>query len=59
MTELPLDSYLARIRWSGAVSPSEALLDAWHFHQLMAVPFENVDPRVGRPISLKRPDLCR
>jgi N-hydroxyarylamine O-acetyltransferase len=49
-----LDAYLARIGLSGR--PTLAQLHRAH---LMAVPFENLDPRRGVPVSLDLEDLQR
>ncbi len=54
----PLEAYLARIGWTGPVDSSLATLAALHRHQLLAIPFENLDPFCGRPISLDPIDLA-
>lgn len=53
----PLDAYLARIGWSGPVAPDLATLTALHRHQILAIPFENLDPWTGRPPSTEPADL--
>ncbi|MDD5199496.1 MAG: arylamine N-acetyltransferase [Terrimicrobiaceae bacterium] len=53
----PLDAYLARIDWSGPLDPEPATLAALHRHHIHAIPFENIDPLTGRPISLDPADL--
>lgn len=49
-----LDAYLARIGLSGRPSPAEL-----HRAHVVAIPFENLDPRRGVPVSLSLPDLER
>jgi N-hydroxyarylamine O-acetyltransferase len=51
---LDLDAYLARIGLSGRPS----LLDVHRAHAT-SIPFENLDPRGGRPVSLALEDLER
>jgi N-hydroxyarylamine O-acetyltransferase len=49
-----LDSYLARIGYQGAVTPTLETLRKLHRAHLLAVPFENLDiVPLGRPISLE------
>ncbi len=55
----PLEAYLARIGWTGPLTPTPATLAALHRHQLFAIPFENLDPLAGRPVSLDAADLVR
>ncbi len=55
----PLAAYLARIGWSGPLDPTPSTLAALHRHQVLAIPFENIDPLCGRPVSLEAPDLAR
>ena len=43
-------SYLARIRYSGPTEPTSGTLRALHRAHLVAVPFENLDIALGRPI---------
>jgi N-hydroxyarylamine O-acetyltransferase len=57
MSDFPLDTYLARIGWSGPVHPTPETLVALHRHQIHAIPFENIDPFSGLPISLDPVDL--
>jgi N-hydroxyarylamine O-acetyltransferase len=44
--------YLDRIAYTGALDPSPATLRALHLAHLRAVPFENLDIGLGRPIIL-------
>lgn len=54
---LDLDAYLARIGYTGPREPSATVLDALHEAHVTAIPFENLDVRLHRPISLALPDL--
>src|SRR6185369_15650915 len=54
---LDLDAYLARIAYPGPREPTGAVLDALHEAHVTAIPFENLDVRLHRPISLTLPDL--
>ena len=47
-----LDAYLARIGYGGPLTPSAGLLRALHEAHAAAVPFENLDILLGRPIRL-------
>jgi N-hydroxyarylamine O-acetyltransferase len=47
-----LSSYLARIDYSGATSPSVETLRAVHRAHLLTVPFENLDVALGRKIVI-------
>ncbi|HVE15908.1 MAG TPA: arylamine N-acetyltransferase [Chthoniobacterales bacterium] len=55
----PLDAYAARIGWSGPLPVDPATLVALHRHHAHAVPFENIDPLCGRPISIDPEALVR
>jgi len=52
MVEFQLDAYLARIGFSGEVKPDFATLAALHSHHVDAIPFEGLDPLLGRPPNL-------
>jgi N-hydroxyarylamine O-acetyltransferase len=54
---LNLDSYLARISYSGALAPTLETLRALHYAHLLAVPFENLDIHRGVPIALDQERL--
>ena len=43
-------SYFARINYSGPIGPSADTLRGLHRTHMLAVPFENLDIRLGRPI---------
>lgn len=49
---LDLDAYLDRIDYAGPVEPSLDALGALHEAHLAAIPFENLDILLGRPIEL-------
>ena len=52
-----LDSYLARISYSGPLAPTLENLRALHYAHLLAVPFENLDIHRGMPIALDQEHL--
>jgi len=56
---LDLDAYLARIRYNGTRSPTLATLRALHLHQVLAIPFENLDVLLDRTIALDLSSLER
>lgn len=47
-----LDAYLDRIGYSGSRTASLDTLKALHFLHPQAIPFENLDPLLGRPVLL-------
>lgn len=47
-----LAAYFDRIGWSGPVTPDRATLEAIAAHHPAAIPFENLDPLLGRPVDL-------
>ncbi|HWG00793.1 MAG TPA: arylamine N-acetyltransferase [Trebonia sp.] len=49
---LDLDAYLRRIGVAGPVAPSEATLAALQRAHLAAIPFENLDIMLGRPVRV-------
>lgn len=53
MTGLDLDAYLARIGYAGPRVPSRDTLTALHQAHAGAIPFENLDILLGRPVSLE------
>lgn len=57
-TTFDVDAYLQRIGHLGATAPSLETLRALHLLHPMAIPFENLDPLLGRPISLDLPALA-
>ena len=50
--EFDLSAYLQRIGYSGAHAPTLDTLQAIHALHPAAVPFENLDPLLGRPVAL-------
>jgi N-hydroxyarylamine O-acetyltransferase len=50
---LDVRAYLSRIGFGGPAIPSAATLRALHRAHLFAVPFENLDIHLGRPIALE------
>ena len=52
-----LESYLVRIGHSGAVKPDLATLTALHTAHVNAIPFEGIDPLLGRPVLLDLPSV--
>lgn len=53
MSALDLDAYLARVGYDGPRAPTLAVLRALHARQPAAIPFENLDPLLGRPVALE------
>lgn len=47
-----LSAYLQRINYTGPGKPTAGTLQALHLAHLLAVPFENLDIHLGRPIVL-------
>ncbi|GAA2385578.1 arylamine N-acetyltransferase [Streptomyces glaucosporus] len=54
---LDLDAYLARIGHTGDLSPTAETLRALHRAHVLAVPFENLEIVLGRPVPLDLPAL--
>ena len=50
--DFQLDRYLARIGFKGAARPDLGTLTAIHAAQVDAIPFEGLDPLLGRPVKL-------
>lgn len=49
---MKLDDYLARIAYDGPVEPDLACLAAIHRQHLLAIPYENLDVQLRRPVDL-------
>lgn len=47
-----IDAYFARIGWAGPVAADRATLNAIAAHHPAAIPFENLDPYLDRPVDL-------
>ncbi|WMX48302.1 arylamine N-acetyltransferase family protein [Streptomyces roseicoloratus] len=54
---MDLDAYFARIGWSGERRPTLDVLTSVHRAHITGIPFENLDPVLGRAPSLALPDL--
>jgi N-hydroxyarylamine O-acetyltransferase len=54
---MDLQAYLRRIDYHGALAPTAATLRELHRVHLLAVPFENLDIPLGRPITLDQDAL--
>jgi N-hydroxyarylamine O-acetyltransferase len=52
-----LDAYLRRIGCAGARAPTLETLRAVHLRHTEAIPFENLDPLLGRPVRLDAESL--
>jgi N-hydroxyarylamine O-acetyltransferase len=52
-----IEAYFERIRYAGDRAPSITTLTALHRAHLSAIPFENLDIQLGRPILLDLPSL--
>lgn len=55
--QLDLDGYLGRIGYEGERRPALAALRALHRAHVLSLPFENIDPVLGRPVPLGLPAL--
>ena len=56
---IDLGAYFRRIGYEGDRAPTADVLRAVHLRHALAVPFENLDPLLGRPVRLDPPDLER
>jgi N-hydroxyarylamine O-acetyltransferase len=56
---LDVTSYLARIDYSGPSTPTSETLREIHRAHLLAVPFENLDISLGRPIAIDEDAILR
>src|SRR3546814_10571566 len=57
---LDLPAYFARIGLSGApAAPTRDALQALVLHHVQAIPFENLNPLAGLPVSLALADVQR
>ncbi len=52
LDHLNLEAYLARVGYSGSLDPTIEILTALHRGHVLAIPFENLDILLGRPIRL-------
>jgi N-hydroxyarylamine O-acetyltransferase len=58
-SDLDLDAYLARIGYDGRVVPDLETLSALALAHPLAIPFENLDPLLRRPVALDPASLQR
>ncbi len=54
-----LDAYFDRIRWRGSGAATPEVLAGLVAHHVQAIPFENLDVLLGRPIELEPDALMR
>ncbi len=54
---LNLDAYFTRIGYTGPRTPNLATVQAIHALHAAAIPFENLDPFLGRPVSVDLGDV--
>ena len=50
---IDLDAYFGRIAYLGSREPTLETLRALHWHHPLAIPFETLDPLLGRPVRLE------
>jgi N-hydroxyarylamine O-acetyltransferase len=55
--EVRLNAYFERIGFAGSIAPTFETLDMLHALQPAAIPFENLDLLLGRPVLLDQPSL--
>ena len=56
-TQTDIDAYLTRISFSGPLRPDLATLTALHRAHLRAIPYENLDVQLGRPVTIEQPKI--
>jgi N-hydroxyarylamine O-acetyltransferase len=56
---IDLDAYFRRIGYEGERAPTLGVLRAVHLHHAQSIPFENLDPLLGRPVRLDPAGLER
>jgi N-hydroxyarylamine O-acetyltransferase len=56
---IDLEVYFERINYAGPIAPTLATLRGVQAAHAIAIAFENLDPLLGRPVSLKIPALAR
>ncbi|WP_224704527.1 arylamine N-acetyltransferase family protein [Devosia aquimaris] len=52
-----LNAYFERIGFAGSIAPTLATLETIHGLHPVAIPFENLDPLMGRPVQLDQASL--
>lgn len=55
--EANLDAYLKRINYAGSIAPTLDTLQMLHRLHPVAIPFENLDPLMERPVRLQLSDI--
>ncbi len=55
--EANLDAYLKRINYAGSIAPTLETLETVHRLHPAAIPFENLDPLMERPVRLQLSDI--
>jgi N-hydroxyarylamine O-acetyltransferase len=55
--EANLDAYLKRINYAGSIAPTLETLQMLHKLHPAAIPFENLDPLMDRPVRLQLSDI--
>jgi N-hydroxyarylamine O-acetyltransferase len=55
--DVKLNAYFERIGFSGSIAPTLQTLEALHALQPAAIPFENLDSVMGRPVQLDQASL--
>lgn len=50
--DIDLDAYFRRIGYTGDRSPTLETVTALHWHHVRAIPFENLNPLLGRPVVI-------
>jgi N-hydroxyarylamine O-acetyltransferase len=55
--DIDVDAYFARIGYDGPRTPTLETLAGIHFRHPQAIPFENLDPLLKRPVGLTAPAL--
>jgi N-hydroxyarylamine O-acetyltransferase len=56
---MDIEAYFARVGHSGPRSPTLETLRELQLRHVQAIPFENLDPLIGRPVRLDPPSLER
>jgi N-hydroxyarylamine O-acetyltransferase len=54
---MDIGAYLERIAYSGPMRQDLATLVALHHAHLFAIPYENLDVQLGRPVTIERPAI--
>jgi N-hydroxyarylamine O-acetyltransferase len=57
--KINLNAYFERVGFSGSIAPTLATLEVIHALHPPAIPFENLDPVMGRPVRLDQASLER